>query len=105
MRISDWSSDVCSSDLGAGGRGDAERRLPICRPVAGRAACRPALFPRKLRDGASRPVSGTDPVPPLPLRSVPSGPPGVAMRIAALTDIHAASDPLQLALTAARREG
>lgn len=28
-----------------------------------------------------------------------------AMRIAALTDIHAASDPLQLALTAARREG
>ncbi|WP_176597021.1 MULTISPECIES: metallophosphoesterase family protein [Sphingobium] len=27
------------------------------------------------------------------------------MRIAALTDIHAASDPLQLALTAARREG
>ena len=27
------------------------------------------------------------------------------MRIAALTDIHASSDPLQLALTAARREG
>ena len=27
------------------------------------------------------------------------------MRIAVLTDIHASSDPLQLALTAARREG
>src|SRR3546814_4433413 len=27
MRISDWSSDVCSSDLGGGVEGDAERSL------------------------------------------------------------------------------
>src|SRR3546814_5763532 len=41
MRISDWSSDVCSSDLGQG-------RRPICRHrPAGRASqrgCRPGVF-------------------------------------------------------------
>src|SRR3546814_11663707 len=41
MRISDWSSDVCSSDLGAAGP-----RLPRCR--AARRAGREAMPPRAL---------------------------------------------------------
>src|SRR3546814_4570355 len=42
MRISDWSSDVCSSDLGAGAtvrdatkRGGHSRRLPAAAPCHG----------------------------------------------------------------------
>src|SRR3546814_9144500 len=32
MRISDWSSDVCSSDLGRGGAAQATRRIPLRLP-------------------------------------------------------------------------
>src|SRR3546814_14776580 len=30
MRISDWSSDVCSSDLGSGSRQQVPGRQPLC---------------------------------------------------------------------------
>src|SRR3546814_808916 len=33
MRISDWSSDVCSSDLDAAGDGQGRRRVPALQPV------------------------------------------------------------------------
>src|SRR3546814_1418264 len=42
MRISDWSSDVCSSDLGAGG-GDTAPPLVVM------AACDPNSFARDAR--------------------------------------------------------
>src|SRR3546814_14969204 len=35
MRISDWSSDVCSSDLAAGGEGAAAVGLPLVHLAAG----------------------------------------------------------------------
>src|SRR3546814_17447864 len=43
MRISDWSSDVCSSDLLPSLHGDVVARIagPIARPVAEVHACRP----------------------------------------------------------------
>src|SRR3546814_20319181 len=40
MRISDWSSDVCSSDLGAGSAGDGGRGLPCGWPVLASSARR-----------------------------------------------------------------
>src|SRR3546814_12681985 len=41
MRISDWSSDVCSSDLRQRGRGVADRtgQLDLCRALHERARC------------------------------------------------------------------
>src|SRR3546814_12128802 len=48
MRISDWSSDVCSSDLGADGRGARRLRRQARRPACG-GKCRGvrgALVPR-----------------------------------------------------------
>src|SRR3546814_12019531 len=36
MRISDWSSDVCSSDLRLVGAGRSQRLLPAKRAVGGR---------------------------------------------------------------------
>src|SRR3546814_5246392 len=51
MRISDWSSDVCSSDLqdAAGHRdarfaGEPQRLQPACRLFVGRAEMRAAAF-------------------------------------------------------------
>src|SRR3546814_1947610 len=38
MRISDWSSDVCSSDLGARLRGDMDRFRKLLQPAHGRSA-------------------------------------------------------------------
>src|SRR3546814_3040393 len=38
MRISDWSSDVCSSDLAAGGRVDRVGRVTLQQGVGRRAA-------------------------------------------------------------------
>src|SRR3546814_5730314 len=35
MRISDWSSDVCSSDLGTGYRTVEQNNMPIPVPLAG----------------------------------------------------------------------
>src|SRR3546814_1893573 len=36
MRLSDWSSDVCASDLGADRRLQDSARLPFSRPTAAR---------------------------------------------------------------------
>src|SRR3546814_7631207 len=74
MRISDWSSDVCSSDLGAhqpsggrgdlrparparaaGGRGDAARSDSLRRRPAG---ARPALRDRRVEDRARAGLAG-----------------------------------------------
>src|SRR3546814_9766364 len=52
MRISDWSSDVCSSDLG---RGEQRRhRLTIARPTAACRATRSMLRPLALRQARAR---------------------------------------------------
>src|SRR3546814_1726971 len=48
MRISDWSSDVCSSDLG-GGAAEAQRGTAPSNPVAGERRPGPA-FPHKADD-------------------------------------------------------
>src|SRR3546814_3648603 len=51
MRISDWSSDVCSSDLLQGTRDRARHSLPLCRSQRGtpglrsaRACCQNAMM-------------------------------------------------------------
>src|SRR3546814_2596940 len=59
MRISDWSSDVCSSDLGY--RPDLQRRDPL----GGRAALRPDL--------GSALLTGDPPALPCPGRDAPRG--------------------------------
>src|SRR3546814_17657082 len=41
MRISDWSSDVCSSDLVAGARRPGMNIAPLRSSIAGLAALRP----------------------------------------------------------------
>src|SRR3546814_7017812 len=71
MRISDWSSDVCSSDLQAARSRKATVRLPSCRTIEYRCYCRSSgwnchLFPcqspvaarkgRSCRVGSSQPV-------------------------------------------------
>src|SRR3546814_13160564 len=62
MRISDWSSDVCSSDLprsrhGSGGN----RRVPACAPVSWQpgliAASGAAMRDDDLREAAPRPAA------------------------------------------------
>src|SRR3546814_1478246 len=73
MRISDWSSDVCSSDLTAGGGdGHGEQRRadegPACRPLhvsapGGRSAPRSiarACSPASRRAGSPALASGGD---------------------------------------------
>src|SRR3546814_4657345 len=45
MRISDWSSDVCSSDLGAGRLIEADRRLDDLNEAAGGAIGAPLAIP------------------------------------------------------------
>src|SRR3546814_20425617 len=63
MRISDWSSDVCSSDLGLARPRSAEQQIPEPDPVApipGGPPCRddePALVP----DAALRRVDAAHP--------------------------------------------
>src|SRR3546814_15876657 len=52
MRISDWSSDVCSSDLGCDGGGVAQRLVPHRRHVRAR---------RRRRLVLRRPPEGRDP--------------------------------------------
>src|SRR3546814_15185282 len=56
MRISDWSSDVCSSDLQGGKGGSEARRLvrPIFRRVLGNAALDIAVLRHR------EPVAGID---------------------------------------------
>src|SRR3546814_988393 len=44
MRISDWSSDVCSSDLRARGRGRTSARSRRCGTCGSRSACSPAAW-------------------------------------------------------------
>src|SRR3546814_3037599 len=55
MRISDWSSDVCSSDLGAAGLSHASRpgRTARHHPLAACAAAGPGQALRDRRFGSS----------------------------------------------------
>src|SRR3546814_10243677 len=70
MRISDWSSDVCSSDLGGGRwRFIRQRRVrPIAAPAsAGATLFQPASFPspairRRSRTGTSASLTCQKPV-------------------------------------------
>src|SRR3546814_18723112 len=50
MRISDWSSDVCSSDLIEGKPGDDEHREGLCHrcdPTSAARACAPVPLARR----------------------------------------------------------
>src|SRR3546814_3017211 len=76
MRISDWSSDVCSSDLSAAARVVTETRRRIERmlvlPVAGQSGgrCDPYLF---LCSGVYRPAGGGRQVMEVTKRTRPEG--------------------------------
>src|SRR3546814_9193516 len=57
MRISDWSSDVCSSDLRSSSRGNGRGRVPTTPSRADRRSRRSAAANRAQPEPARTPVS------------------------------------------------
>src|SRR3546814_19555289 len=80
MRISDWSSDVCSSDLLPRIAGQVWQESPVINPDTRQGTVRIALpYSAALRPGGfadARIVAGTGQAPLLPARAVQSGPEG-----------------------------
>src|SRR3546814_7691001 len=100
MRISDWSSDVCSSDLAAAGRRPPQGAIPglAVGVRAGRAVRGPAADPLRRRAGSRRNAARAQRTPArrapgLGRKHLPRRPAGAAADVAARREAGARFDP------------